>query len=65
MLIGHNPGVSFCWLRYYTPVVGIDEIQHWFDENAPELKSPVTGQTHVYTMISARRSLNVEGTTFA
>ena len=24
-----------------------DKIQHWFDENAPELKSPVTGQTHV------------------
>ena len=31
-----------------------DKIQIWFDENAPELKSPVTGQTHVYTMISAR-----------
>ena len=30
------------------------KIQAWFDENAPELKSPVTGQTHVYTMISAR-----------
>lgn len=29
-------------------------IQHWFDENAPTLKAPVTGQTHVYTMISAR-----------
>ena len=29
-------------------------IQDWFDNNAPELKSPVTGQTHVYTMISAR-----------
>jgi len=29
-------------------------IQDWFDDNAPELKSPVTGQTHVYTMISAR-----------
>lgn len=29
-------------------------IQHWFDENAPKLKAPVTGQTHVYTMISAR-----------
>ena len=31
-----------------------DRIQTWFAENAPELKSPVTGQTHVYTMISAR-----------
>ena len=30
------------------------KIQAWFDENAPDLKSPVTGQTHVYTMISAR-----------
>ena len=29
-------------------------IQNWFDANAPELKAPVTGQTHVYTMISAR-----------
>ena len=29
-------------------------IQDWFQENAPELTSPVTGQTHVYTMISAR-----------
>ena len=29
-------------------------VQRWFDENAPELKSPVTGQSHVYTMISAR-----------
>ena len=29
-------------------------IQDWFAENAPELTSPVTGQTHVYTMISAR-----------
>ena len=29
-------------------------IQDWFQENAPELASPVTGQTHVYTMISAR-----------
>ena len=31
-----------------------DRIQTWFAETAPELKSPVTGQTHVYTMISAR-----------
>ena len=31
-----------------------NKIQGWFDANAPELKSPVTGQTHVYTMISAR-----------
>ncbi|MCH2554713.1 MAG: RND family transporter, partial [SAR116 cluster bacterium] len=31
-----------------------EKIQGWFDKNAPELKSPVTGQTHVYTMISAR-----------
>ena len=30
------------------------KIQTWFAENAPELQSPVTGQTHVYTMISAR-----------
>ena len=30
------------------------KIQNWFAENAPELQSPVTGQTHVYTMISAR-----------
>ena len=29
-------------------------IQDWFQNNAPELTSPVTGQTHVYTMISAR-----------
>ena len=29
-------------------------IQNWFAENASELQSPVTGQTHVYTMISAR-----------
>ncbi len=29
-------------------------IQDWFAENASELQSPVTGQTHVYTMISAR-----------
>ncbi len=29
-------------------------IQDWFQENAPELTSPVTGQSHVYTMISAR-----------
>ena len=29
-------------------------IQDWFANNAPALTSPVTGQTHVYTMISAR-----------
>ncbi|MCE2517229.1 MAG: outer membrane lipoprotein-sorting protein, partial [Alphaproteobacteria bacterium] len=29
-------------------------IQDWFAANAPELATPVTGQTHVYTMISAR-----------
>ncbi len=29
-------------------------IQAWFADNAPSLQSPVTGQTHVYTMISAR-----------
>ena len=43
-----------------------DKIQHWFDENAPELKSPVTGQTHVYTMISARDVPSMlKGTTLA
>ena len=43
-----------------------DKIQHWFDENAPELKSPVTGQTHVYTMISARDvPAMLKGTTLA
>ena len=31
-----------------------DRVQDWFATNAPELTSPVTGQTHVYTMISAR-----------
>jgi predicted RND superfamily exporter protein len=36
-------------------LIALDKkIQGWFDQNAPELKSPVTGQTHVYTMISAR-----------
>ena len=36
-------------------LIALDEkIQGWFDKNAPKLKSPVTGQTHVYTMISAR-----------
>ena len=29
-------------------------IQNWFNQNAPALQTPVTGQTHVYTMISAR-----------
>ena len=34
---------------------GLDaRVQEWFDDNAPDLKSPVTGQSHVYTMISAR-----------
>ena len=43
-----------------------DKIQHWFDENAPELKSPVTGQTHVYFMISARDVPSMlKGTTLA
>jgi predicted RND superfamily exporter protein len=30
------------------------KIQDWFEENAPELKTAVTGQTFVYTMISTR-----------
>ena len=30
------------------------DIQNWFDNNAPKLKSPLTGQTFVYSMISAR-----------
>ena len=43
-----------------------DKIQFWFDTNAPELKSPVTGQTHVYTMISARDVPSMlQGTTLA
>ena len=29
-------------------------VQGWFAENAPELQTPVTGQSIVYTMISAR-----------
>ena len=29
-------------------------VQDWFAENAPELQTPVTGQSIVYTMISAR-----------
>ena len=42
------------------------KIQDWFDENAPELKVPVTGQTHVYTMISARDVPSMlQGTTLA
>ena len=42
------------------------KIQDWFDENAPELKAPVTGQTHVYTMISARDVPSMlQGTTLA
>ena len=43
-----------------------DKIQGWFDSNAPELKSPVTGQSHVYTMISARDVPSMlQGTTLA
>ena len=43
-----------------------DKIQSWFDSNAPELKSPVTGQSHVYTMISARDVPSMlQGTTLA
>ena len=41
-------------------------VQNWFDKNAPELKSPVTGQTHVYTMISAKDvPAMLKGTTLA
>ena len=41
-------------------------VQDWFDKNAPELKSPVTGQTHVYTMISAKDvPAMLKGTTLA
>ena len=48
-------------------LLALDEkIQLWFDSNAPELKSPVTGQTHVYTMISARDVPSMlQGTTLA
>ena len=43
-----------------------DRIQDWFAANAPELTSPVTGQTHVYTMISARDVPSMlKGTTLA
>ena len=43
-----------------------DKIQAWFAANAPELTSPVTGQTHVYTMISARDVPSMlKGTTLA
>ena len=43
-----------------------DKVQAWFAENAPELTSPVTGQTHVYTMISARDVPSMlKGTTLA
>lgn len=36
-------------------MIALDQrIQNWFAKNAPELTAPVTGQTHVYTMISAR-----------
>ena len=48
-------------------LIALDEkIQTWFEANAPELKSPVTGQTHVYTMISARDVPSMlRGTTLA
>ena len=48
-------------------LIALDKkIQNWFDSNAPELKSPVTGQTHVYTMISARDVPSMlQGTTLA
>ena len=36
------------------PIAPDEKIQGWFEANAPELKSPVTGQTHAHTMISAR-----------
>ena len=43
-----------------------DRIQEWFTANTPELTSPVTGQTHVYTMISARDVPSMlKGTTLA
>ena len=43
-----------------------DRIQDWFAANAPDLTSPVTGQTHVYTMISARDVPSMlKGTTLA
>ena len=43
-----------------------DRVQDWFATNAPELTSPVTGQTHVYTMISARDVPSMlKGTTLA
>ncbi len=31
-----------------------NRVQNWFDDNAPEIKAPLTGQTFVYSMISAR-----------
>ena len=41
-------------------------VQNWFKKNAPELQSPVTGQTHVYTMISAKDvPAMLQGTTLA
>ena len=48
-------------------LIALDKkIQTWFETNAPELKSPVTGQTHVYTMISARDVPSMlQGTTLA
>ena len=48
-------------------LLALDEkIQGWFESNAPELKSPVTGQSHVYTMISARDVPSMlQGTTLA
>ena len=43
-----------------------DKVQAWFASNAPELANPVTGQTHVYTMISARDVPSMlQGTTLA
>ena len=43
-----------------------DKVQAWFAENAAELANPVTGQTHVYTMISARDVPSMlKGTTLA
>ena len=43
-----------------------DKVQAWFAANAPELANPVTGQTHVYTMISARDVPSMlKGTTLA
>ena len=41
-------------------------VQNWFRKNAPNLQSSVTGQTHVYTMISAKDvPAMLQGTTLA